>query len=103
MTVADYQSQTRGFCRGIASLLGADRLGRIERALVQRRMGADRQRHHAKEAGDHRDRTTGDAKLPEIHNSSFLIIVKGARNVSQRHYDFGLRDWPGWCLRIARN
>jgi hypothetical protein len=69
MAIADDEREARLLVRGVGRLLGADRLGSIQRALVERGMGADRQRHHANHAGDHGDRTTGD-ELPNIHHGT---------------------------------
>ena len=69
MAIADDQRNPGSFCADIGILFGRDRLGGIERTLVQRRMGADRQRHQADQSGGDGDRAAGDAKLPNIHHS----------------------------------
>ena len=60
-------SATSGSNNYGAGLLSFDGLGRIQRALVQRGMGADRQRQHAYEGGGQGDRAAGDPKLTYIH------------------------------------
>ena len=88
--------------RSVSRLLGTDRLGRIQRALVQRGMGADRQRHHAKQAGDHGNRTTGD-ELPYIHRGTSCHRQTARPNSSRANRIYGLRGRSGWCRPIASN
>ena len=78
MAVADHEREAGSLAGSIAVLLGRDGLGGIERALVERGMGADRQRHHADECGGNGDRAAGDAELPKIHAFRFPIKDQGA-------------------------
>ena len=76
MAIADHERNAGGRCADRAGLFGRDRLGGIERTLVQRRMGADRQRHQADESDGNGDRAAGDAKLPEIHRVTIPKFVQ---------------------------
>ena len=100
MTVADHQRDPRSPLGGIGALLGGDRLGGIQRPLVQRGMGADRQRHHADQSGGNGDRAAGDAELPDIHRGSFLVIHGRAKLVAPRPFRFeGVPDGVAVQLR----
>jgi hypothetical protein len=46
---------------GDGALLSFDRLGGIQRAHVERGVGADRQRRHAEDSGGNGGRAAGDA------------------------------------------
>src|SRR5258707_12542505 len=83
MTVTDYKCELRGLLAGgDNALLRGDRVGRIQRPLVQRSVGANRQRHHARQNGDNGDRAAGDRERPYIHRGSFPVGVK-TRKVSR--------------------
>ena len=69
MAVADHQRDPRGVPGDTGcALLGRDRLGGIQRPHVQRRMGADRQRHHAGQSDGDGDRDGGRSKLRHLHH-----------------------------------
>ena len=77
MAIADHQCNAGSFCRGVRILFGRDCLGGIERTLVERGMGADRQRHQADQRGGHGDRASGYAKLTYFHNLQIPIVDQG--------------------------
>jgi hypothetical protein len=72
MAVADDQREAGGPGNAPALLgrLGRDRLGGVERALVQRGMGADHHRHQAGKGYGDGDRAAGNPELAKIHSVS---------------------------------
>jgi hypothetical protein len=79
MAVADHERNAVGGRADRAGLLGPDRLGGVERTLVLRGMGADRQRHHACESNGNGDGAAGDAELTEVHRVSIPNLFKGTK------------------------
>jgi len=88
MAIADDQREARPFPDelgpdGLGHLPGRNRgLGSIQRTQAQRGMGADRQRHRASQGGGDADRSTGDAKLPQIHHGPSLVAAQGRAGCS---------------------
>ncbi len=64
VTIADDEGDAGSRVADRSGMLGRDRLGGIERTLVQRRMGADHQRHQADQGGGNGDGAAGDAGIP---------------------------------------
>ena len=76
MAVADHERNAAGRGADRAGLFGADRLGSVERTLVQRGMGADRQRHHACESNGNGDGAAGDPELTKVHRVTIPSSVQ---------------------------
>ena len=74
MAVADDEGDAGSHLRSVAVLLGRNRLDGIGRTLVERRMGADRQRDQAEQGDTNSHRASGDAELPYIHHVPFPIV-----------------------------
>src|SRR4029079_13168556 len=79
MPFADHQRNAVGGGADRAGLLGPDRLGGVERTLVQRGMGADRQRHQADESDGNGGGAAGDAELTEVHRVTIPSLFKGTK------------------------
>ena len=77
MAVADHQRNAGSPGANVGILFGRDRLGGIERTLVERSMGADRQRHQADQSGGNGDRAAGNPKLTYFHNLQIPISDQG--------------------------
>ena len=82
MTIADHEGDAGSLLHRLAALFGRDRLGGIlggiGPTLVQRGMGADRQRDQADQRDANGQRAAGDAVLPYIHHVQFPIVDQGA-------------------------
>ena len=102
MAVADHQRDRGGLAGDVAVLLGGDGLGRIQRPHVQRRMGADRQRHHADQHRGHGHRVGGRCEASRL-SSRFVPGRRHGRASWSRQGRRWFEGLPVVCRPIAIN
>src|SRR5947208_16923626 len=103
MAVTDHERNAAGRGADRAGLFGPDRLGSVKRTLVERGMGADRQRHHACESDRNGDGAAGDAELTEIHRVTIPSFIQGTKQDRASSSHEGLFSFEGVTGYVTTN